>query len=546
MVREMSRLTRRGFIAAGAGLVVVGAGAVVARGPIRDLLRDDPSLEMDPKGDFPPPRRVRDCSRPANPIVAENCREGTSAWLLRNVDGRVEGFFDRPSVARGDEVALRLRSEDPEVRVEVYRSGYYGGAGGRLVASREVRAARQPEPHRDEPTGLVSASNWSVSARFDTASWPSGVYLAKLVSSGGSEGQALVVVREDRRRSDALVLIPDTTYQAYNYWGDYSVYAGADGSPRAVRVSLDRPYINVRANQADWYLRDDMPLVRWLEAEGYDVTYAAMSDAGGEADLGRRRAWVTSGHSEYWSDEMRAAVERERDRGTGIAILGANTCYWRIRWEPDPWSEEPGRVMVCYKGSELTNSTLGPGPVEDPVSPTTLWRDPDGPNRPENALSGVMYVGQDLSRNYPLVVPAELAADELWRGTDLAAADGSTPIGQELVGWEWDAVVDNGLTPAGLRRLSSTPVSGDYMPGTAPSERGSAVQSAAAYTAPSGALVFASGSMLLSWGLDELGLRLYSGGRPQGEPDDRIRQLVTNVLTTMGCRPGSPAMNLVL
>jgi hypothetical protein len=392
----------------------------------------------------------------------------------------------------------------------------------------------------------VSASNWSVSARFDTASWPSGVYLAKLVSSGGSEGQALIVVREDRRPSDALVLLPDTTYQAYNYWGDYSLYAGADGSPRAVRVSYDRPYINVRANQADWYLRCDMPLVRWLEAEGYDVTYAAMSDAGG-GDLGRRRAWVTTGHSEYWSDEIRAAVERERDRGTGIAILGSNTCYWRVRFEPDPWTGEPGRVMVCYKGSELTNTTLGPGPVEDPVSPTTLWRDPNGPDRPENELLGVMYVGQDLSRNYPLVVPAELAADEpLWRGTDLGAADGSTPIGQELVGWEWDAVVDNGLTPAGLRRLSATPVSGDYMPGTAPAERGSAVQSAAAYTAPSGALVFASGSMLLSWGLDELGLRLYSGGRPQGEPDDRIRQLVTNVLTTMGCRPGSPAVNLRL
>jgi len=52
--------------------------------------------------------------------------------------------------------------------------------------------------------------------------------------------------------------------------------------------------------------------------------------------------------------------------------------------------------------------------------------------------------------------------------------------------------------------------------------------------------------MLFSWGLDELGLRLYSGGHPQGEPDDRVRQLMTNVLVEMGCRPGTPAVNLTL
>jgi len=117
MVREMARLTRRGFIVAGAGAVVVLAGAAVAREPLRDLLRDDPSLEMDPKGDFAPPRRIRDCARPANPVVAENCRAGTTDWMLQTVDGRVEGFFHRPSVDRGEELVLRLRSEDPEVRV---------------------------------------------------------------------------------------------------------------------------------------------------------------------------------------------------------------------------------------------------------------------------------------------------------------------------------------------------------------------------------------------------------------------------------------------
>jgi hypothetical protein len=546
MVRDMARLTRRAFLAAGAGALVVAAGAVAARDPIRDLFHDEPPLEKDPKGDYAPPRRIRDCGNPPNAIVAENCRPGSMGWTLQKVDGRVEGFFTRPSVDRGQELVLKVASEDPQVRVEVYRSGYYGGLGGRLVEVRTIRARPQPTPHRHEPTGLVSASSWAVSARFDTTDWPSGAYLAKLAGSSGSEGQAIAVVREDERASDALVLIPDTTYQAYNYWGDYSLYAGADGSPRAVRVSYDRPFINVRANQADWFMRADMPLVRWLEGEGYDVTYAAASDVH-RGPFGRHRAVIWSGHSEYWSDEMRDATERARDAGTNLAFMGANTAYWRVRFEPDPWSGEPDRVMVCYKGCEVSPTTLGQGPVEDPVTPTTMWRDPKGPNRPENALVGVMYVGQDLSRNYPFVVPADMAADDpLWRHTDLGEASGATTIGQELVGWEWDSVVDNGLTPAGLRRLSATPVSGDILTGTGPTITGSATASAASYRARSGALVFSTGSMLFSWGLDELGLRLYAGGRPQGEPDERIRQLVTNVLVSMRCRPGSPAVNLTI
>ena len=326
-------------------------------------------------------------------------------------DGRVEGFFAQTSVERGEQAVLKVRCDDPEYRVEVYRSGYYGDTGGRLVEKIGPRTATpQPDARRDERTGLVSAAGWSESVRFDTSGWPSGVYLARLIGSGGSDGQALLVVRDRTRAADALVIIPDTTYQAYNYWGDYSFYAGDDGSPRAVRVSFDRPYINVTVDQADWYLRCELPLVRWLEAEGYDVTYAAASDLHRGVELGARGAWISCGHSEYWSDEMRAAFEGARDRGVHLAFFGANSGYWRVRFEADPWSKEPDRVMVCYKMTEESPTTLGTDRVVDPVSRTTLWRDPAGPDRPENALIGIMYVGQDLTGDYPVVVPAQMAA----------------------------------------------------------------------------------------------------------------------------------------
>jgi hypothetical protein len=144
-------------------------------------------------------------------------------------------------------------------------------------------------------------------------------------------------------------------------------------------------------------------------------------------------------------------------------------------------------------------------------------------------------------------VPGELGRDPLWRGTEIARASAGsvTHIGQELVGWEWDSVADNGHTPKGLRLLSATPVQGKpLMSPTGVQSDGPAIQHTAAYRADSGALVLAVGSNLFTWGLDQYGFRLYSGGRPQGEPDPRIQQLVTNALTAMGCRPGSPAVDL--
>ena len=35
----------------------------------------------------------------------------------------------------------------------------------------------------------------------------------------------------------------DTTWQAYNAFGGYSIYEGLDGAPKAVQVSYARPFL---------------------------------------------------------------------------------------------------------------------------------------------------------------------------------------------------------------------------------------------------------------------------------------------------------------
>lgn len=526
------------------------AGAIAAPGALyvaRSLLRGRATLDRPAKGDFPPPPRRRDCANPANPTVAENCRPGTPGWRLSRSDGRIEGFFTATSVNRGESLTLKVRTADPEYHVEVYRTGYYDDVGARLVhRTAPRRGGAQTEPRRDARTGLVSAANWSVSERFDTTDWPSGVYLAKLVSSAGSDDHAIVVVREDERASDALYLVSDTTYQAYNYWGGFSLYAG-ENEPRAVQVSFDRPYSNSAHNQADWYLRAEHALVRWLEAEGYDVTYAGAFDVHrhGLGRLGRRSAVISGGHNEYWSQRMRDAHEGAVAKGTHLCVMGANTAYWRVRFAPDPWTDEPDRTMVCYKDGEVSLTTLGEGPVRDPDTPTGLWRDPHGANQPENALLGVMYVGQDLTGYSPFTVPPRSAHDPLWRDAGLDAST-TTAIGRELVGWEWDAIVDNGRTPPGIRTVAATPVNGQLMGADGSPGEGDAVAHSTIYRAGSGAWVFAAGTLQLAWGLDREGRRVYDPGNPQGEPDRRIQQLMTNVLGQMECRPGTPQNDLVV
>ena len=44
-------------------------------------------------------------------------------------------------------------------------------------------------------------------------------------------------------------------------------------------------------------------MVRWLERNGYDVTYSTDIDTHSRADFWEgHRAWLSVGHDEYWSD----------------------------------------------------------------------------------------------------------------------------------------------------------------------------------------------------------------------------------------------------
>ena len=64
----------------------------------------------------------------------------------------------------------------------------------------------------------------------------------------------------------------------------------------------------------------EYPMIRWLEANGYDVTYFAGvdSDRRGLA-IRSHKVFLSAGHDEYWSAAQRANVEAARDAGVSLA-----------------------------------------------------------------------------------------------------------------------------------------------------------------------------------------------------------------------------------
>jgi hypothetical protein len=482
-----------------------------------------------------------------NVVTRENCRPGATDWDVGLTNG-VRAFATAQSVNHGGSVDLKIAASGTStVDIEIFRSGHYGGAGARLFSTLPgVPVAAQPGCVSEPSTGRLDCANWSVTQTVTTtASWPSGVYLIRVTRPDtGADTHVLLVVRDDERHSHVLYGIPTSTYQAYNNYGGKSTYdhnsTGAvtvAGTARAVKVSFDRPYEQQHDGIAhDWYTRTDYASVRWLERSGYDVSYNASSDLDDSAaSIRDHRMFISGAHDEYYSSAMRTSLEQARDAGIDLFFTGANGVYWRVRFEPSATSGVQDRVMAVYK----TTQSGGPDPSG---IPTTTWRDPAGVNQPENALTGLMYVGQKDFTYFPMRVTAAQGHDRVWRftGLDTQATGATATLGSGLLGWEWDARVDNGREPAGVVTLAASPGTGDILQDAGKVYAPGSVQShMTKYTAASGALVVATGTNHWSWGLetDALG---------DGEPDRRIQQATTNILMDMGAVPETPAANIVL
>lgn len=427
-------------------------------------------------------------------------------------------------------------------QIDIYRLGWYQGLGGRLMLSITDQAGHAQGYYDatnkqligckscrvDTKTGLVEA-NWQPSYRLTIPpDWTTGIYLAKFTSADGMQSYAPFDVLGNPH-SAYVAVTPDTTYAAYNNWGGFSLYESEkstaptgenDPTAKGVKVSFDRPYAQVFGSSQ--VLVFEIDAIRWMERQGYDFSYISDIDLDmNPTQLLNHKAYLSLGHDEYWTKNMRDGVVYARDRGVGLAFLGSNAIYWQMRLEKDSQGN-PNRTVVCYKIETVLND-LARDPIfgKDNTLLTTEWRDP-ALSLPENQIIGVMF--DNLTHNVP-GFPWKVSTpvnSPLLEGTGLQAG---VEYGCNLVGYEWDRVFNNGYTPYKLHVIATSKTVND--------DGKDSTSNTTYYIAPSGAFVFATGSIYWTTALDNYRFQDDSSCIDRGRVVSGIQQLMANVMDAL-------------
>lgn len=237
----------------------------------------------------------------------------------------------------------------------------------------------------------VKGCGWPVALDFEIgAHWRSGVYIVR--TQALADGRIadthdhLLIVRPDHTAGapGRLLLIAATaTWTAYNDWGGsnhYQGYTGPKGDLFSAELSLHRPlakgfavlpsdaprpvltepparmaeprYPHMEWAYANGYSKKyasagwasyERHFVRWAEASGYQVDIISQTDLHFRPEIiSAYPCLVMVGHCEYWSWQMRDAIDAYVDQGGRIARFAGNF-LWQIRLEDE------GRTQICHK-----------------------------------------------------------------------------------------------------------------------------------------------------------------------------------------------------
>ncbi|WP_299435381.1 N,N-dimethylformamidase beta subunit family domain-containing protein [uncultured Maribacter sp.] len=407
-----------------------------------------------------------------NPVLQENLLTGSKEWKLTNpaTKREIEGYASKTSVNTGEYISIYVNTKSEKFNITLFRMGWYNGLGGRCVMPAVTLNGQKQETPLPDEHGIVEC-NWKNPHNITIAnSWTTGIYILKLEElKNNKQSYVIFVVRNDNYTPDILFQLPITTYQAYNYWGGKSLYDWGSGSikkwgtiygDRASKVSFNRPYacsntpeakLGVGAGEffsniqpittqmypispASW----DYNMVRWLEKNNYDVSYITNIDTHiGDNIKDKSSIFMSHGHDEYWSKEMRDNVTKLRDTGSNITFFSSNTMFWQVRLETSTLSNEPYKTLVCYKDVDID-------PIKNEYC-TVNFRDYPVEN-PEASFIGVQHFMDPVDGD----IIVNNSSHWIFNNTNLK--NGDTIPG--LLGYEIDGITDD--SPENICVLTKT------------------------------------------------------------------------------------------
>lgn len=485
-------------------------------------------------------------------VALENDKQGAQGieWSIYGAgDSENLGFARQFSINSGDTVEFSCHGAG--THIDIYRIGYYGGLGWRRVAELTNTATAQPNPETiPGSNGGTRCSNWSITASWDVPKEAlAGLYVGVYRNDIGDNASYIpFVARNDAKVADIVYKTSDTTWAlAYNYFGTPAApYTGkslygsggplGDISTRTHAVSYHRPIITREGVGQTYWLACEAPLIRFLERNGYDVTYVASRDIDADPSvLSRGSTFISSGHDEYWTEPMRDAVESFRDGGGHALFMSGNEVFWRTRFEEDR------NTMWCYKDTmHGPGEHIGGMPL-DPVSWTGTWKDTRWvDNRPEYAITGTDFRMNGVS-DHPAVLQqaAAYTSHVVWRNSALRSSDVTL---EGVIGFEADRMwplqpeTSTSVLAAYTFNINGSFAddNGQNYAGNGDLEWGIVSQRYA-----SGAVVVGFGTCQWSWGLDQVHDRGGSYAHPAAQ------QFMVNLLGDLGAQPATLMAGMV-
>ena len=302
---------------------------------------------------------------------------------MRGARGEIWCYTDALAYPPGASVRLCVSSSARHYRLVIVRDG----AAAVTVLERSVSDGRWQETPED---CSVVGCGWQPSLEFRIGEdWPSGAYRITLTAAGPSGDELtahhLFIVRPHAGAQPRRILqvAASGTWTAYNTWGGSNHYQGITGPNRnqyATTVSLERPwcrgfvvlpqdaprvplerepppgappryphmewaYANGYSNKyaSSGWASYDRHFLQWAERAGFAVDLASQHELHFTPELLEGYGCVVFvGHDEYWTWQMRDAVDDYVERGGRIARFAGNF-MWQTRLE------RGGKAQVCYK-----------------------------------------------------------------------------------------------------------------------------------------------------------------------------------------------------